>query len=237
MNIALLIISLIFSTQCMSAAIDAGIGLFYSEKRIHRGALIWDVPMLAIVPNITLFDRLTVGPLGAAFIFTKKESPHRFIVGYTQFSDRPQGPIIKLKSIPNDHRTQRGTTSETYMRYDYWFDKWLNFSTSVHKDLRKHRGVYSNTGIAIRLYYLTIGTNIGAGDQSNNRFLYGPEGQSGIAHRDSHATLVLPILPFNGHLITTFSYSTIPIKKNAYADYIRGEKNNTNLSIGANWKF
>lgn len=225
-------IAIIFSSVCYSASIDAGFGLFYSEKRIHRGALIWDSPILALSPNITLFDVFTIGPFGAGFNLSNKHSPHKFFIGFNQFNDRPNGPIIKLKPIPDDYKTQRGLTYETSFRYDYWLDRWLNFSLAYHKDIKLHRGNYGNTGLSIRFYFLTIGTLIGIGDRRHNQFIYGPEGETGVAHRDSFASLALPILPWKGVLITSFTYSTIPNDANAYADYIRGQGNNTNISVG-----
>ena len=231
------ILGAIFSSVCHADVIDAGFGVIYSEKRIHRGALIWDAPIIALTPNITLFDIFTIGPFGGGFNLTNKRSPHKLFLGFTQFDDRPNGPIIKLKPIPDDYKTQRGQTFETLLRYDYWLDRWLNFSLAYHKDVKLHRGNYAHTGLSIRFYFLTIGTAIGLGDRRHNQFLYGPEGEKGVATRESFASLALPILPLKGTLMGSFTYTTIPNDKNAYADYIRGQRNNTNFTVGAHWKF
>lgn len=231
------LLAIMYSSINCSAGIDGGLGLFYSEKRIHRGALIWDAPIIALSPNITINEVFTIGPFGAGFNLSKKDNPHKFFIGFNQFNDRPNGPIIKLKAIPDDYKTQRGLTYETSLRYDYWHDRWLNLSLAYSKDIKLHRGNYGSAALSMRFYFLTLGSQIGIGDQRHNQFFYGPEGVSGLAHRDSFISLALPILPWKGTLMANFTYSTIPNRANAYADFIRGQRYNSNLTLGAIWKF
>tara|TARA_R110000868_G_scaffold379542_2_gene645415 strand:- start:4724 stop:5452 length:729 start_codon:yes stop_codon:yes gene_type:complete len=242
MKIVLTALALLFGSisfaQDRSKAVRVNLGVFYSQRSIYRGALIWDGAILAAGPSFILYDRISVGA-GGLSAFKRFGEFHTVTIGFSYFDDNePSGPVLKLSNSVEDYKNQRSATFGSYLKYDYRNEQYIAFSSELHKDLKRHKGLYSYNKLSTSILpFLTLGIAYGIGDSNNNKYVYGPEGTSGGAHFDYLASVMLPILPWQGRLIMSYTYITITKSENIAADYIRGLESNEQISLGAMWSF
>jgi hypothetical protein len=235
---ALILFSLLPSLAWTNDNIAINLGIFYAEKRIYRGALIWDAPIIAAGPSFTFFKTVQLGA-GGLSLGSEIAAGHTLSLGVSTFNDNaPDGPIIKLADDEEDFKNRRRSTIDASLKYEYRFERFFSWSLAYHKDIKRHNGSYLFTGVSTSIIpFITLGTGIGLGDRATNQYVYGAGACGGLGHWDSYASLFLPILPWEGRLRVVYNYSTIKKESNAYADFIRGERNNTNLNAMALWSF
>ena len=223
--------------QDSGRAVQVSLATVYSHNRIFRGALIWDAPIMAIGPNFTFYNIVSLGQ-GGLSIFKKIGNHQTISIGLTAFDDNePNGPVLTLEEREEDFKNQRSSTFGTYLKYDFRFRQLIAISLSYQKDLKRHNGSYLNSRISTSIIpFITLGFGGSLGDKKSNQYAYGPEGISGTGHIETFAGLMLPILPWRGRLILNYKRTKISKGRNANADYVRGNKTNQNFSIIATWR-
>lgn len=227
----------IFSQES-SKAVRINLGVFYSQRNVYRGALIWDAPVMAAGPSFVFYDTVSLGA-GGLSVFKKLGEMHTFTLGASMFDDNePSGPILKLKDSVEDFKNKRSSTFGTYIKYDFHFKQYVATSLEFHKDLKRHKGVYTYVKVSTSIVpFVTIGIGHGIGDDRNNHYVYGADGKSGSGHFDMFASLMLPILPWSGRLMLNYAYTQITQQQNVDANFVRGRKANDLVSVGALWSF
>lgn len=216
---------------------EVSLNALYSQKRVFRGALIWDAPTLMVLPSFDLFNMINIGRGGALAIYRQYEN-HRFSIGIRPFEDNgPSAIAIKLKNSNEDFKNQRSSSLETSFQYEYRLRPYFRGTINYHKELIRHYGNYLQLGTRLSPFPLTnIGVVLGIGDREHNKYVYGPEGSAGLGHTDFNLGLRLPFLPWHGQLILNLRHSIINKIENFNADYIRGQRKNSILSIMATWR-
>lgn len=219
-------------------AILVNLGVVYGQNISYRGALVWDAPFIAIGPSFVFFNTVALGA-GGLSAFTRVGDYHSFALGIDMYNDdEPDFPLIKLKDSAEDFKNQRGSTFGTYFKYDFRLRQFVGFSLSYHKDLKRHKGnIYTAQLSTSIIPFVTLGVKTDYGDKDANQYAYGPEGVVGVGYIEQFASVMLPVLPWNGRLITKFSHSKIKKDQNVNADFVRGNKNHSNLSIITSWRF
>lgn len=218
--------------------VRVNLGAFYSQNRAYRGALVWDAPIMAVGPSFTFYNTFTIGEGGLSAFKILNEN-NTVAVGLSSFGDdKPGFPIIKLEDKKEDFKNKRATTYETYIKYDFRSKQSIKFSATYHKDLKRHKGNYIETKISFPLIpFVSIGVAADLGDKAANQYAYGPEAVSGIGSTEQFIGAFLPFLPWQGRLILNLSQSNISKSKNSNADYVRGNKKNTNFTSIMAWSF
>lgn len=224
--------------QESSDAVRINLGVFYSQNRAYRGALIWDAPIMAVGPSFTFYNRVTLGE-GGVSAFANLNENNTIAIGLSSFGDDEPGfPIIKLEEKEENFKNKRATTYETYIKYDFRVKQSLTFSATYHKDLKRHKGNYIESKLTFPLIpFVSIGIAADFGDKAANQYAYGPEGVAGIGNTEQFISAMLPFLPWGGRLMLNLSQSNISKSKNSNADYVRGNKRNTNFSTIMIWSF
>lgn len=219
-------------------AVQTSLAIAYSHKRLYRGALIWDAPLVAMGPSFTFYNTLSLGK-GGLSIFKNWKRAHKLTLGILPFDDNePNGPVIKLKKVQEDFKNQRASTFGAYLKYDYRYKKYISISLSYHQDLKRHKGSYFESKISTSVIpFVSLGIGADSGDAASNQFAYGPEGVSGLGHGQAFINVMLPFLPGKGVLMLNFSRSQIIQTENTQADFVRGRKTNHNISTVAFWNF
>jgi len=217
-------------------AVRITVAAVYLSKRIYRGALIWDAPIMAAGPSFVFYDKVSLGQ-GGLSVFKKFAHFHTATLGATFFNDnQPNGPILKLKNRASDFKNQRGSTYGVYLKHDFKFKRYMATSLTYFLDLRRNHGNYANARISTSMIpFLTVGAGLGWGDLNNNKYVYGPEAMSGLGHIDGFVSAMLPGLPWHGRLSLNYSLSQIAKITNQQADYIRGNDLNSFVSFAAMW--
>ncbi|HAZ14502.1 MAG: hypothetical protein A2X86_00395 [Bdellovibrionales bacterium GWA2_49_15] len=224
--------------QEASQAVKVNIGVVYSEKRLYRGALIWDAPIMAAGPSFIFYNTVSLGQ-GGLSVFRKFADYHTVTLGASHFDDhKPSGPVLKLKESEEDFKNKRQSTYGTYLKYDFKLKQYLAMALSYHKDLKRNKGNYLNGKISTSIIpFLTLGSGLDLGDAASNKYAYGPEGVSGVGHLDNFASISLPFLPWKGKLMINYNYLIIVHGENKNADFVRGNDTNSNFSVIASWSF
>lgn len=237
----LLLIVLINSVNTFAedSWVDITAGAFYRQRSVYRGALIWDAPTLAIGPSFKFFNFISFGAGGGLSFYKRFAERHKVSLGLRAYDDNgPNGPVIELGDEEEDYKNLRGSTFETYLQYDFKYGRYVNTVLTYYKDIKRHKGNFTNLKISTAVIpFFNIGASFGVGDARHNRYLYGPEGTSGLGYYDLFSTLFLPFLPWKGRLLITYTTSKITQTENQQADYIRGQDRNNNFSVGALWSF
>lgn len=216
--------------------IRTNLGVFYSQRRIYRGALTWDAPIMAIAPSFIFFNKISLGQGGLSY-FNKFNDYNTFTIGLNAYNDnRPGLPAIRLKDDELDYKNLRKSSTEPYLKYDFRFRQYIATSFSYHKEIKEHYGDYFNLKISTSIIpFITLGTSYGNGDSKHNKYVYGPEGASGYTHQEKYANLTLPFIPWQGRLMINYHKSKILKETNVQANYIRGKKYNENFSLALMW--
>lgn len=237
---SLLFFSVIGSSyaQQESKPVRTSLNIFYSNKIVYQGALIWDAPFMGIIPSFVFYDMVSIGT-GGLSVFKKINEIHTISLGASYFNDNKPGiPIIRLKNGEEDFKNTRGSTYGAYLKYDLKLKPILNLSLLYQKDLKRHHGNYYNGKISTSIIpLLTLGAGAGIGDIRNNQYAYGPTAIKGVGYVEGFASLMLPFLPWHGRLMLNYSYSKITQDENRNADYIRGKDSNNIFNSTASWSF
>lgn len=223
--------------QRESSAFQMNLGVVYSGNISYRGALVWDAPIAVIGPSFVFFDAISLGA-GGLSVFKRFGDYHKLAIGLNTFNDdEPNFPAIRLKSSSEDYKNQRAETFGTYLKYDFRVRQFVAISLSYQKDLKRHEGNIIGARVSTSIIpFVTVGLDGDYADGKANRYAYGLEAISGVGHLTKFVSIMLPILPWQGRLITSFNHSKILKNTNAQADYVRGDQTNSNLSFIANWR-
>lgn len=224
--------------QQESKDIRTSLNIFYSNKIVYQGALIWDAPIMGIIPSFVFYDTVSIGT-GGLSVFKKIDEIHTISLGASLFNDnKPDIPIIRLENRDEDYKNSRGSTYGAYLKYDLKLKPILNLSLLYQKDLKRHHGNYYNGKISTSIIpLLTLGGGAGVGDLRNNQYAYGPTAIKGVGYVEGFASLMLPFLPWHGRLMLNYSYSKITQDENRNADYVRGRDFNEIFNSTASWSF
>ncbi len=235
--VALNLISFTSLAQDNNKKFKIDLGLFYSQKNLYRGALIWDAPMIGAGPRFTFFNFITLA--GPGLTFFKEFLPGQTLsLGLSYFDDNePGGPFIFFKDEAVDFKNKRGATVDSFIAYEFKL-KWM-FAAKVelHQDLKRNKGKYLYNEFSTNLIpYIGLGAATGIGNKKNNQYVYGPEGSGGLGHIDyfiSHFRK--DFLPWGGNLLLKYTRVTITKDTNGNSDFIRGNDSHDQFNIGAFW--
>jgi len=213
------------------------IASFFSSKIVYRGALIWNSPVMAVGPGLTIYDTFSFGRGGLTI--KKKIHNHKFRLGSEMFSGRPGFPLIKLKDKVLDYKNSREATWGLFLSHEYKkkFDhKFIKLKSSYHKDLNEHHGNYFNLDLSVSVIPLvSFGIAGGLGDLKHNKYVYGSGAISGQAHLDYKVEVFMPFLPLGGFMIMNYTKAQVSQSENILASRIRGKKSNSKYSLVAIW--
>lgn len=227
-----------YAQESSSKKVQISAAAAYTQRRIYRGALIWDAPIMAVGPGLVLYNTVSLGQ-GGLSIFKNFNKQHTVRLGFSYFDDNePSGPVLKLRDSEEDFKNQRRSTFGTYLKYDFKYKQFISTSISYHQDLKRHYGNYFYGSVATSIIpFFSFGTGLGYGSADSNKYTYGPEGKDGFTHFEYFGRAFFPFLPGKGVLSIIGSVSHIILDENKHADYIRGNSRNNNLSIVASWRF
>lgn len=221
------------------AKVETSLGAFYSDKRVYRGALIWEAPVAIVAPSFIINDFLSIGQGGGISVFKSFGESQKVTLGYSYFDDNePNGPVIELGEAEEDFKNKRKPTQGAFLRYDYKRRGVFSLGLEYHKDWMRHSGnyVYIRLGSTITPFF-RYGIGAGIGDARHNRYVYGESGEGGVAHQDIHLGLFLPFLPWRGVLMMNWTRTQISQRENINAEFIRGKEINRAFSVIAVWRF
>lgn len=237
LTLSLLFFSAGLVAQNKNNKVQVDLGLFYSQKSLYRGALIWDSPMLGAGPRFTFFNAITLA--GPGLTFFKEFLPGQTLsLGLSYFDDNePGGPFIFFKDETVDFKNKRGATIDSFLAYEFRF-KWM-FATKLefHQDLKRNKGKYLYYEFSTNLIpFVGVGFAAGLGDKKNNQYVYGPDGSGGLGHVDYFVSHFRKgFLPWGGNLLLKYTRVTISKDSNSNADFIRGIDSHDQFNIGAFW--
>ncbi|MBJ00962.1 MAG: hypothetical protein CME67_06995 [Halobacteriovoraceae bacterium] len=222
-----------FSTK---AQVDITLASLYSDKRVYRGALVWDEAIFGVAPNFVFFKKINLGRGGLSYFVSPSEGI-TYRIGYNYFDDnRPGGPFVQLGESEEDFKNQRAPTSELYFELNLRKGRGFSSNIQLSKDILRHSGVYFYSDALFGIApFVSAGLGAGVGDVRNNQYVYGPEGEGGVGHVDGIVSAMLPFLPFKGRLILSYRRIQISKQANIDADYVRGEEINRTFSAIALW--
>ncbi|MCO4753593.1 MAG: hypothetical protein KC478_03885 [Bacteriovoracaceae bacterium] len=239
MNILIrLLIFSFFWVNAYAGPVDITFATFYSSKRVYRGALIWDQPVMGFGPSFTFYDKFSIGKGGISY-FKKLDDHLTFKVGYNYFDDSEPGggPILKLGGSSEDFKNNRKPTSDIYIDLSYRKRRGLSSTFTMSKDITRHHGIYAYSSASMGIApFVSAGLGVGIANESHNQYVYGPEGVGGIGHIDGFIAAMLPFLPYKGRLLLKWSRIEITQSENVQAEYIQGNHLNHSLSMVALWK-
>lgn len=239
-KIVSILLSLLFSITAYAEqnAVQIDLGVLYSQKRIWRGALIWDSPLLMAGPRFTFFNHLTLAGPSLTF-FHEIQKGSKVSIGVSYFDDNePNGPVIKFKSQEEDFKNTRSATIDTFIKYEFRYKWFFNSSIEYHKDVKRSEGSYTYLEVGTNLIpFIGVGVGQGFGDRSNNLYVYGAGAVGGKTHTEYYVSYFKKELIFNGNLLLKYSRSKINKKTNIQADRIRGNGSLNQITAGLFWKF
>lgn len=210
----------------------------YTHKRVFRGALIWDAPIMGIGPSFVFYDTVSIGGGGFA-IYKKFDKRHKISFGSSMFDDNgPNGPVFIIKKKQENFKNKRLGTYGAFFKYEYRFRQFFSAAISYEQDLKVHYGSYLNATLTTSIIpFITLGVVGSTGSTGANTYAYGGEGVSGVGHTEYFASLMLPILPYKGIFIFKVARSKIIQEANYNADFVRGNRKNSTGTMLAMWSF
>ncbi|GAB4025351.1 MAG: hypothetical protein Fur0010_28570 [Bdellovibrio sp.] len=225
---------LLFFTQMAQAQWSMDFMLGGASNSVYRGAQTWPHGSVRLGPGFSYNQRLFIQGPHVYWAFFDREDNVQFILGVHYFDDNE--PMISLKKHEEDYRNRRKNSLEFYSKGEYKFGPRNLFNLNFHiaRDFISYEGLYAEVGGKIPvLPFTSLTPKLSFAEQSANRYLYGPEGVSGVGYSGLGLRVVFPKLPFPGIAFISFERTWVLQGQNKQADYVRGaaEQDVFSLSI------
>lgn len=211
--------------------------VLFSNKRVEKGALIWDTPFLITAAAINYKNKFLLGNGGISYQFLNTEKS-TFALSYGQFNDdKARFALLNyLGKFEEDYKNERKATTQMTLSYLYRPSRATRINLQWEKDLNAHHQNYYQISLSKSILPLiSLDLTYGYGDQKHNKFMYGDSAQSGPTHLDYGLGVMLPFLPWKGIMRIMYSQSQILQKSAVNGFYIRGEAKQDRLMAIAFW--
>lgn len=212
---------------------------FFNTKSVFRGAEFWPYPSMIVAPGFLFFDRhlKVFGPNISYDFFPKRESSFRLELGLRYIND-DEPPFFQFKNHEEDYRNQRKDAIDSSINFAYRFGEKKRYQLGMvlAKEVMRFKGVYSEFNASAPILPLTsLRGRFSIADDRYNKYLYGPESNSGTGFAAIGITIVIPFVPWDGIIINNFEQSWVTQTQNRNANYVRGDGDHFQFSTRWIW--
>jgi hypothetical protein len=218
------------------------LGFFVNSQQIHRGAVFYPAPTTFAGPAFTFFNQINVRGPDISWSRSKRSDKFQYQIGLRFINDG--APFLGFSSSfdeDTDYRASRKDSLEAYLgvRYRFGFKDLFEWGVELSKDLNSHEGNYALLSLKLPalIKFLSLTIRSGVGSLEHNRYVYGTNAVSGLAHQDLELSYVIPQLPWSGIIIFSLSQSWVMQKENINANLIRGHHDQLVASTRWLWFF
>lgn len=228
---------LILTLACSKAFSDVRVNLMlgYKNRSLYRGAEIWPDPTYMIGPSFTFNNVVHLRGPTLSYAPFGRNAPFTFGLGIAYFDDG--APFFTLTDHQKDHRNKRPDSTDLFTYFGFNLGL-LSLQFNLSKEIDEYKGLYGEAALNLKLIpFTTFNAKVGVGENSTNKYIFGPEAVSGAGHYSYGVSIMLPFLPWGGRLLNSFDQSVILKGENRHADYVRGRYSLSSYALRMMWSF